>query len=130
MYHNLWNIFEVLVNIYEGFNVYYFIFSFLDYNFKKQKNKIIFSCGALMHACLVLFFNMLMFYEGALGSIYIIFTFIYTLIFVHRGVIKTFFVTLLAYIWLLSINAFFNVLWYKHIFPSVNVIVTTINLIE
>ena len=109
MYHNLWNIFEVLVDIYEGFNIYYFIFSFLDYNFKKQKNKIIFSCGALIHACLVLFFNMLMFYEGAWGSIYIIFTFIYTLIFVHRGVIKTFFATMLAYIWLLSINAFFNV---------------------
>lgn len=109
MAHNLWNIFEILVDIYEGFNVYYFIFSFLDYNFKTQKNKIIFSCGALIHTCLVLFFNMLMFYEGAWGSIYIIFTFIYTFIFVHRGVIKTFFVTVLAYIWVLSINAFFNV---------------------
>lgn len=109
MVHNLWNIFEVFIDIYEAFNAYYFIFSFLDYNFKKQKNKIIFSCGALIHACLVLFFNMLMFYEGAWGFIYIIFTFIYTFIFVHRGVIKTFFVTMLAYIWVLSINAFFNV---------------------
>ena len=106
MNHNLWNLFEASVNLYESFNIYYFIFSFLDYNFKPQKNKIMFSCGALLHTCIVFVLNELMFYEGVWGIVYIAFTFIYTLIFVRQGWIKNFFITLLAYIWILSINAF------------------------
>lgn len=109
MNHNLWNLFEASVNVYESFNIYYFIFSFLDYNFKPQKNKIMFSCGALLHTCIVFVLNELMFYEGVWGIIYIAFTFIYTLIFVRQGWIKNFFITLLAYIWILSINAFSTV---------------------
>lgn len=109
MNHNLWNLFEASVNLYESFNIYYFIFSFLDYNFKPQKNKIMFSCGALLHTCIVFVLNELMFYEGVWGIVYIAFTFIYTLIFVRQGWIKNFFITLLAYIWILSINAFSTV---------------------
>lgn len=109
MNHNLWNLFEASVNVYESFNIYYFIFTFLDYSFKPQKNKIIFSCGALLHTCIVFILNELMFYEGVWGIVYIVFTFIYTLIFARQGWIKNFFITLLAYIWILSINAFSTV---------------------
>lgn len=109
MNENLWNLFEAVVNVYEGFNLYYFIFAFLDYNFKSTKNKIIFSCGALLNTCIVFMLNALMFYEGIWGIAYMVFTFLYALLFVCRNAVKVFFATLLAYIWILSINAFTTV---------------------
>lgn len=109
MNENLWNLFEAAVNVYEGFNIFYFIFAFLDYNFKPTKSKVIFSCGALMHTCIVFILNELMFYEGIWGIAYMIFAFLYTLFSVHRNVLKIFFASLLAYIWILSINAFATV---------------------
>ena len=46
MEDNIWDLFEILVSIYEGFNLYYYIFAFLDYNFKSQRSKITYSAGA------------------------------------------------------------------------------------
>lgn len=109
MSENLWNLFEAVVNVYEGFNIYYFIFAFLGYNFKPSKNKIIYSCGALLNTCIVFTLNALMIYEGIWGISYMIFTFVYVLLSLWQNVVKIFFVTLLAYIWILSVNSFASV---------------------
>lgn len=109
MSENLWNLFEAVVNVYEGFNIYYFIFAFLGYNFKPSKNKIIYSCGALLNTCIVFTLNALMIYEGIWGISYMIFTFVYVLLSLRQNVVKIFFVTLLAYIWILSVNSFASV---------------------
>lgn len=109
MNHNLWNLFEASVNLYESFNLYYFIFSFLDYSLKPQKNKIIFSCGALLHTCIIFILNALMFYEGIWALLYMIFTFVYTIVFSGQNITKIFFATLSGYMWVLSINAFVTV---------------------
>lgn len=106
MKETLWNIFESAVSVYEGLNVFYFIFAFLDYNFQPTKNKIVYLCGALLNTCIVFTLNAFLFYEGIWGMTYIIFTFCYTLFFVRRNPIRVFFVTFLAYLWILSVNAF------------------------
>ena len=106
MKETLWKIFESAVSVYEGLNVFYFIFAFLDYNFQPTKNKIVYLCGALLNTCIVFTLNAFLFYEGIWGMTYIIFTFCYTLFFVRRNPIRVFFVTLLAYLWILSVNAF------------------------
>lgn len=54
MEDNIWDLFEILVSIYEGFNLYYYIFTFLDYNFRSQRSKIVYSAGAIIHTCIVL----------------------------------------------------------------------------
>lgn len=106
---NLWNLFEAVVNVYEGFNIFFFIFAFLDFNFKSQKNKIIFSCGAILHSCIIFIFNALMMYEGVWSIVYIMFSYIYTLFFLRSNPIKTIFVAILPYIWVISVNAMVTV---------------------
>lgn len=106
MKEGLWNLFETLVSVYEGFNLYYYIFAFLDYNFKPQRSKIIYSAGAIIHTCIVLVLNYFTFYEGILGLIYMLFTLIYSILILQKSKIKTFFVVISGYVWVLSINVF------------------------
>lgn len=106
MEDNIWDLFEILVSIYEGFNLYYYIFAFLDYNFKSQRSKITYSAGAIIHTCIVLVLNYFTFYEGILGLIYMLFTLIYSILILQKSKIKTFFVVLSGYVWVLSINVF------------------------
>lgn len=106
MKEGLWDLFETLVSVYEGFNLYYYIFAFLDYNFKSQRSKIIYSAGAFIHTGIVLVLNYFTFYEGILGLIYMLFTLIYSILILQKSKIKTFFVVLSGYVWVLSINVF------------------------
>lgn len=102
----LWSLFEILVCIYESFNLYYYIFSFLDYNFRSRRSRIIYSAGAIVHTGIVLTLNYFTVDEGILGLIYMIFTMIYTINVLQREVIKTFFVIISGYVWVLSIGSF------------------------
>ena len=106
MKEGVWDLFEILVSVYEGFNLYYYIFAFLDYNFKSQGSKITYSAGAIIHTCIVLVLNYFTFYEGILGLIYMLFTLIYSILILQKSKIKTFFVVLSGYVWVLSINVF------------------------
>lgn len=106
MKESVWDLFEILVSIYEGFNLYYYIFAFLDYNFKSQRSKITYSAGAIIHTCIVLVLNYFTFYEGILGLIYMLFTLIYSILILQKSKVKTFFVVLSGYVWVLSINVF------------------------
>lgn len=106
MKEGVWDLFEILVSVYEGFNLYYYIFAFLDYNFKSQRSKITYSAGAIIHTCIVLVLNYFTFYEGILGLIYMLFTLIYSILILQKSKIKTFFVVLSGYVWVLSINVF------------------------
>lgn len=106
MKEGVWDLFKILVSVYEGFNLYYYIFAFLDYNFKSQRSKITYSAGAIIHTCIVLVLNYFTFYEGILGLIYMLFTLIYSILILQKGKIKTFFVVISGYVWVLSINVF------------------------
>lgn len=106
MKEGVWDLFETLVSVYEGFNLYYYIFAFLDYNFKSQRSKITYSAGAIIHTCIVLVLNYFTFYEGILGLVYMSFTLIYSILILQKSKIKTFFVVLSGYVWVLSINVF------------------------
>lgn len=106
MKEGVWDLFETLVSVYEGFNLYYYIFAFLDYNFKSQRSKITYSAGAIIHTCIVLVLNYFTFYEGILGLIYMLFTLIYSILILQKSKIKTFFVVISGYVWVLSINVF------------------------
>ena len=106
MKEGVWDLFEILVSVYEGFNLYYYIFAFLDYNSKSQRSKITYSAGAIIHTCIVLVLNYFTFYEGILGLIYMLFTLIYAILILQKSKIKTFFVVLSGYVWVLSINVF------------------------
>lgn len=106
MKEGVWDLFEILVSVYEGFNLYYYIFAFLDYNFKSQRRKITYSAGAIIHTCIVLVLNYFTFYEGILGLVYMSFTLIYSILILQKSKIKTFFVVLSGYVWVLSINVF------------------------
>lgn len=106
MKEGVWDLFEILVSVYEGFNLYYYIFAFLDYNFKSQRSKITYSAGAIIHTCIVLVLNYFTVYEGILGLIYMLFTLIYSILILQKSKIKTFFVVLSGYVWVLSINVF------------------------
>ena len=50
----IWKVFEIAVNIYEGFNIFYFVFSFFEYNFKPKENRLVFSIGVLGYTIVVL----------------------------------------------------------------------------
>lgn len=106
MKEGLWDLFETLVSVYEGFNLYYYIFAFFDYNFKSQRSKIIYSAGSVIHTCIVLILNYFTSYEGILGLIYMLFTLIYSILILQKSKIKTFFVVISGYVWVLSINVF------------------------
>lgn len=106
MKEGVWDLFEILVSVYEGFNLYYYIFAFLDYNFKSQRSKITYFAGAIIHTCIVLVLNYFTFYEGILGLIYMLFTLIYSILILQKSKIKTFFVVISGYVWVLSINSF------------------------
>lgn len=109
MKESFWNLFEAAVNIYESFNLFFFIFVFLGYNFRSKKNKIRYICGALFHTCIIFIFNAFMAYEGFWAIIYMSFTLIYAIVCIQRSITKTFFTVMLGYIWVLSVNAFVSV---------------------
>ncbi len=53
----LWNIFEITVNLCEGFIVFYFICSFLNHNFQTPKGKIVYVFISVLKAVLTTFIN-------------------------------------------------------------------------
>lgn len=105
MNSSIWKVFEIAVNIYEGFNIFYFVFSFFDYNSKHPKTKVIFSVGVLIYTIVVSVINQITFYEGVAGVIYIIIVFLFTLAVLYGSVIKKLFVSATAFLCILAVNS-------------------------
>ena len=74
----IWKVLEIAVNIYEGFNIFYFVFSFFEYNFKPKENRFVFSICILWYTTVVSIINQLTFYEGIIGVIYIVLVFVFS----------------------------------------------------
>ena len=100
----LWSLFEVAVNIYQGFIVLYFVCSCLDFDFKNPSNKSVYITGSLILAVVVTIINYLTFYEGVLGFIYPVFVFVFTCLFIKGRVIKKLFVTFLAFMCMIGVS--------------------------
>ncbi len=62
MTDSLWNVFEIVVTLVEGFIVFYFICNFLKHDFKTPKGKIIYVIGAVLKASLTMFMNSITLY--------------------------------------------------------------------
>lgn len=100
----VWNVFELLVNVYEGFVIFYFVCAFLDFNIKSQKNKIIYLIGVFGHVVLVTFINSLTFFEGIVGLIYPVAVFVFTLVFLEGSILKKAFCSLLTFVCIIMVN--------------------------
>lgn len=101
----IWKVFEIAVNIYEGFNIFYFVFSFFEYNFKPKENRLVFSIGVLGYTIVVSIINQLTFYEGIIGVIYIVLVFIFALFVLYGSIIKKLFVSATAFLCILAVNS-------------------------
>lgn len=101
----IWKVFEIAVNIYEGFNIFYFVFSFFEYNFMPKENRLVFSIGVLGYTIVVSIINQLTFYEGIIGVIYIVLVFIFALFVLYGSIIKKLFVSATAFLCILAVNS-------------------------
>lgn len=100
----LWNLFELLINIYEGFIVFHFVCSFLNFNIKNRKNKIVYISGSLGYTAVVTVINNLSAFEGILGLIYPILVFAFAVVFLEGGTAKKAFISLLAFSCIIMVN--------------------------
>lgn len=101
----LWNLFEVAVNIYEGFLIFYFVCSFLEYNLRNKRNKMIFISGSLGFSALVTVVNTITAFEGLLGLIYPLAVFVFAFSFLDGSLIKKAFISLLAFVCIIMANS-------------------------
>ncbi len=100
----IWNVFELLVNVYEGCIIFHFVCAFLDFNIKNQKNKIIFLVGILGHVVLVTIINSLTFFEGVIGLIYPVAVFVFTLVFLDGSILKKAVASILPFACIIMVN--------------------------
>lgn len=100
----IWNVFELIVNVYEGFIIFHFVCAFLDFNIKNQKNKVIYLVGILGHVVLVTIINSLTFFEGVIGLIYPVVVFVFTLVFLDGSTLKKAVASILPFACIIMVN--------------------------
>lgn len=91
-----WIVFEYLVTIFESFVTTHFVFAFNKFDFKKNKNKVIFLCASLGDAILVNVLNNFTVYEGLLGILYIAYIFVIAIIFLKGSIGQKLFSSVLS----------------------------------
>lgn len=91
----LWEIFELLVTIFECAVSMHFVCRFLGLNLSERHNRKHWFAMILCYATTVSFMNLLMPYEGFLVLLYSLVVFLYTLIFLDGSILKKAFVSLL-----------------------------------
>ena len=92
----LWSIFEISVNLFEGFIVFYFICNFLNHDFKTSKGKIIFVIVSVLKSTLTTFINFITLYDWWIGIIYIIGWFVISCIFLKGKIIAKLFAAVIS----------------------------------
>lgn len=101
----LWNIFEILVTVFEAFTIIFFISGMLGRKYRYKNIKAAVIAGSLSLAAVITFMNTLMIYEGLFGIIYSVIYFIYAAIALKGSVIKKIFVSILTNLILIIVNA-------------------------
>lgn len=92
----LWDLFEIAVNLLEGFIVFYFICSFLTHDFKTAKGKVIFVFCSVLKASLTTFINFITPYDWWMSIVYIIGWFVISCIFLKGKIIEKLFAATLS----------------------------------
>lgn len=101
----LWGIFEIAVNLCEGFVVFYFICSFLKHDFKTPKGKVIYIIVSVLEAVLATLMNFITLYDWWLSIIYIAGWFAISCVFLEgRIIVKLFAATLSNAVSIISSN--------------------------
>lgn len=87
----LWNIFEMLINVFQASIALYFNYSYL----KSKKNRPFLSTEGLLFIAIlsltILLMNKYLVYEGLYALIYSVIAFIYTMLFLQGSVLKKIF---------------------------------------
>lgn len=102
----LWNLFEYLVIIFESFVYVYFVCAFMKHEFSTRKGKFIFVGGSIVLCIIEFTLNYITFFEGLLGIIYSVFTFLYSLFLLKGSILKKMFVSVLANIISMFVSSF------------------------
>lgn len=68
----LWNIFEAVVNLCEGFIIFYFICNFLKHDFKTLKGKAVYILASVLAASLTTLMNLITLYDWWTSIIFIL----------------------------------------------------------
>lgn len=90
----IWMLFEILINIYQGFLFTYFIAAFLSFKPSTNKTLFYFCCGGLQAAMITLF-NYITVFENAAGALYVAGLFVFSLIMLQGNVVKKLFASVL-----------------------------------
>ncbi len=102
----LWTLFELVVTVFESSVISFFICSFMGLNLKEPKGRITCITGGLVFSALVVLINQLTIYEGIYGIIYSIEYFLFALFFLKGSILRKLFVSILANIVVVGVNAF------------------------
>ena len=92
----LWDLFEIAVNLLEGFIVFYFICCFLNHDFKTTKGKVIFVFCSVLKASLTTLIDFITPYDWWESILYIFCWFVISCIFLKGKIIEKLFVATLA----------------------------------
>ena len=92
----LWEIFEIIVNLFEGFIIFYFICNFLKHDFNTPKGKIVFVIVSILKAALTTFMNSITLYDWWVSIIYIIGWFAISSVFLKGKVIYKLFAAVIS----------------------------------
>ncbi len=96
MNNTLWNLFEIIVNIFEEFVILHFICKFLRHDFNSIKGKVTYILGAIFGAVVVTIIDYLTDYAGFLGIIYVSYWLFFSIFFINGKNIHKLFAVLLA----------------------------------
>ena len=90
----IWTAFEVMINVYQGFLLSYFVGAFLSFKPSVNKKLYYFSCGGLQ-SVLITILNYITVYEGVAGALYAAELFAFALFMLQGNVIKKLFACVL-----------------------------------
>ena len=101
-----WNVFEISVTLTEEIIVFYFICSFLKYDFKTAKGKIVYFLGVVLGTIIVSCVNYIALYDWWQIIIYITYWFIFSLIFFEGKILSKLFAVAIANVVLMVTSNF------------------------
>lgn len=102
----LWQIFEIAVNLFESFIVYYFICSFLKHNFATARGKFIYVLGSVWGTVVTTLINFITLYDWWTTVILIAGYFIFSCIFLKGEVMVKLFAAVITQVVLMASGNF------------------------
>lgn len=104
MREEFWSLFELLVNIFEGFTSMHFICTFLGCNTKEKRDKRFWIGGSILLASTTTILNHFTFYEGIYFLIYIMVVFVFTLFLKQGTLYQKLFISIFFLVCIITIS--------------------------